>query len=215
MNLQDLHPVDHALTSVEPTNDPYKAQDFWVYFGQKNNLGLDYLQPLFERGSTTEAAARFFAEVHGTTLATEYWAWVKNQAFEKSIDLAGALRTICVVESSSDHAVIGSVIEVDYPSGGPEGPAFPVILGSLPGLTAEVVRITMRDEVGRTMVTAGEQQAGSPTRFIETARFHAPMRSPMACAHSRKRTSQRTTSSTSFWPTPSTSPEAGSPTSSR
>jgi hypothetical protein len=126
--LQDLHSVDHALTSVDPINDPYRAQDFWVYFGQKNNLGLDYLQPLFERGGTTEAAARFFAEVHGTTLAKEYWAWVKNQAFEKSIDLAGALRTICVVKSSSDHAVIGSVIEVDYPSGGPEGPALPVIL---------------------------------------------------------------------------------------
>ena len=49
----------------------------------KNSLGLGYLKPLFERGGTTEAAAQFFAEVHGTTLGAEYWGWVKNQAIEK------------------------------------------------------------------------------------------------------------------------------------
>ena len=57
----------------------------------KNSLGLDYLKPLFERGGTTEAAAQFFAEVHGTTLGAEYWGWVKNQAIEKKFKISDAM----------------------------------------------------------------------------------------------------------------------------
>ena len=89
----------------------------------KNSLGLDYLKPLFERGGTTEAAAQFFAEVHGTTLGAEYWGWVKNQAIEKEYKISDAMGEENATWSPGNNAVIGSVSELPYPpKGAPEGP---------------------------------------------------------------------------------------------
>jgi hypothetical protein len=155
---QSLHAIDHGLTSTDGV-DEYQAQDFWIYFGMKNSLGLDYLKPLFERGGTTEVAARFFAEVHGTTLGAEYWGWVKNQAIEKTFKIFDAMGAD---KCHINGAVIGSVSELDYPpAAGRDGPpASARSTGNLPGLTAKVVRIKVMDEVGPTTITAIQPPAG-------------------------------------------------------
>lgn len=150
--------IDRGLTSLNPANDPYKAQDFWVYFGQERGLGLDYLRPLFERGGTTQAAAEFFSEVHQTSLGDEYWAWVKNQAFEKTNDLGHALEDPCRLEFDRDTLLIGTVPVLPHGQGGGESPRAPVVEGILTRLTAQVVRITFaRDLLSPTLITAGEQ----------------------------------------------------------
>lgn len=103
-NVPPLHPINRALVAsdeyglnssvptVPPTSIQYSAQDFWVYFGNKHGLGLGYLKELFTRGASPEAADAFFQEVYGTSLDSEYWAWVKNQAIEKTIDFGGLVR---------------------------------------------------------------------------------------------------------------------------
>ena len=58
MESQSLHAVDRALTSSgrSPTcpacdqADEYRAQDFWIYFGMKNSLGLGYLKEAVQTG---------------------------------------------------------------------------------------------------------------------------------------------------------------------
>jgi hypothetical protein len=60
----NLRTIAASLLAAEPLNLPYEAQDFWGYFGRKIGRGLEYLQPLFERGGTTTAAVAFFADVH-------------------------------------------------------------------------------------------------------------------------------------------------------
>ena len=157
---QSLHAVDHGLTSTDGA-DEYQAQDFWIYFGMKNSLGLGYLKPLFERGGTTEVAAQFFAEVHSTSLGVEYWGWVKNQAIEKTFKISDAMgENKCHIVAPDDDAVIGSVAELEYPPApGPEGPpASASYTGSLSDLTAKVVRIKVTEAVGRTTITAGQPQ---------------------------------------------------------
>ena len=95
---RDLHPINVALTASElfdgsnpPSHIEHHTQDFWVYFGLKNKLGLAYLKPLFDRGATAAAVDQFFIEEYGTSLGAEYWGWVKNQAIEKTIDFNGAV----------------------------------------------------------------------------------------------------------------------------
>ena len=69
------------------------AQDFWVYFSRKEGLGLDYLRLLFDRGADPEAGGAFFRGLNQTSLADEYWGWVKGQAMERTIDLDATTRT--------------------------------------------------------------------------------------------------------------------------
>lgn len=147
------HAVDRGLTSIQPASDPYKAQDFWVYFGQERSLGLDYLRPLFERGGTTQAAADFLAEVHQTTLGAEYWAWVRNQAFEKANLLDQALADPCRLEFPRDNLLIGTVPVLAHG----QGDLPPAVKGTLERLTAQVVRIVFARDLGPTIITAAEQ----------------------------------------------------------
>jgi len=159
-----LHPIDHGLTGLT-ADDFYRVQDFWVYFGQKNGLGLDYLKPLFERGGTTAAASEFFANVHQiftgiqqTSLGAEYWAWVKNQAIEKTLDLH-VLTNPCRIVSDNDvdKTVIGQVSTLKYSGNLDE---ISSVFGNIKGLTAKVVQITFTKKLGPIKITAGEATGG-------------------------------------------------------
>jgi hypothetical protein len=161
-----LHPVHKSLLAGDKTRGPeervgiaYQAQDFWVYFGNKTGgLGLGYLKELFERGANVDAAVRFFAEEHATTLAAEYWSWVKNQAIEKTVDLDRALPDPCRVEIPRDAPVIGDDLPVLHYPGVEGGPA--TLEGTLSTMTAAVVRVEVHSTVGRTLVTAGQPAGG-------------------------------------------------------
>jgi len=73
----------------------YLAQDFWIYLGYRFGMGLDYLQPILAAGATTATVDTVLSSHAGypenLTLAEAYWAWAKNQAFEKSIDIGGGV----------------------------------------------------------------------------------------------------------------------------
>ena len=148
-----LHPINVGLLATHYLHEDgsdwieYRAQDFWVYFGLKAGLGLDYLMPLFDRGAGPEAADAFFAQEHQTSLGAEYWSWVKNQAMEKTIDFGGRLTDPCRIQAD----VIGTPKQLLYPP----LDAPPWVEGSLPRLTSEVVRIIFSGEnLGQTTVRA-------------------------------------------------------------
>ncbi len=137
-----LHPLDVRLTASHYLRDDgpswieYRAQDFWVYFGLKNGLGLDYLKPLFARGASPDAANSFFAEEYQSSLGAEYWSWVKNQAIEKTIDFDGRLTDPCHVQTD----LIGTVKQLLYPP----IDALAWVDGSLGRLTSAGFRIIFR-----------------------------------------------------------------------
>lgn len=122
-----LHPVNRSLlasgrtTAAEWDTIAYQAQDFWVYFANKQvpELGLGYLQPLFARGACTQAAVDFFAQDMKTSLGAEYWSWAKNQAIEKIFTLGGALTDPGHIVAGRDKSVIGDVAAnaIYYPDG--------------------------------------------------------------------------------------------------
>jgi hypothetical protein len=187
----------------------YEVQDFWVYFGQKRGHGLDYLQPLFERGATLEQAAAFFAEIHPepTSLGAEYWAWVKNQAIERTIPYAGLPADKCKIEGPSDDPVIGPPrTTLSYPD-----VEMPVATsgGILRRLTAEVVKVDITTTImKRTAVTATADITDQPGGAL-AFKVYATV-SPTASAHSRRASSRRVPWSTSSSPILGTSPGAGS-----
>jgi len=163
---RDLHPVNRSLLATDlgegVTIDSiaYTVQDFWVYFANKGEekLGLGYLKSLFTLGADVDAAAEFFTRDHQTSLGAEYWCWVKNQAIEKTVDFDGALQDPCRIVTPRDDLVIGENVPVlGYPAveGTPR-----TLMGTLPRLTAGVVRINLNTNVGRTTVTAGPPGGG-------------------------------------------------------
>lgn len=94
------HAVDVPLTATT-NNEHYKAEDFWVWLGKRLNQsrvvgeeeGLEYLIPFFERGtgvSNVDEELRTTSAYGGpgfAGLSAAYLDWVRNQAFEKTIQL--------------------------------------------------------------------------------------------------------------------------------
>jgi hypothetical protein len=84
---------------------PYEAQDYWVHLftstspesGFRRALPLGQLTSFLERGASTQAvAAEMEASSSFEPLAEEYWAWSKNQVYEKTdVTFAGALSPPC------------------------------------------------------------------------------------------------------------------------
>ena len=156
-----LHAVNRALTASDYQPPPaevadviaYSAQDFWVYLGKKagsTELGLNYLTELFSRGLSPDAVDRMLSEVHGTSLADQYWGWAKNQTIEKAVDFDLALPDPCNLEFPRDTPITGTPQLLFFPA--PDGPRS--VTGTLGRLTARVVMITMISDVGPTTVTA-------------------------------------------------------------
>jgi len=93
----DLHLADLSLkTSGDPVLlHEYLAQDFWVYYGQNNGLGLSYLEQVLSLGATSKTVAESLGD--GTHLEA-YWRWTKNHVMEPEVDYEGLLNTPCELE---------------------------------------------------------------------------------------------------------------------
>ena len=77
-----------------PSDAPYGAQDFWAHLLLRSNdvaprnYTLDELDRFLQSGETTAAIAARLNVPSPTyqPLGKEYWAWVKNQVLEKTVD---------------------------------------------------------------------------------------------------------------------------------
>ena len=152
-----LHSIDRALTAASTSAGDfieYSAQDFWVYLGNEMGpqaFGITYLTELFVRGLSPDAADAMLRDVHGSSLANEYFKWVKNQGIERTDDLeAPELADPCNLELPRDSPVVGTPRELFFP--GADAP--PSVTGTLQRLSAAMVRVTVVQDVGPTVVTA-------------------------------------------------------------
>lgn len=93
-----LHEVDISLeySGGQTDLDEYKAQDFWVYYGQRNGLDLSYLESILEQGASSRAVLDSLG--NGDVLDL-YWDWAKNHVMEPDVDYGGLLGTPCVLET--------------------------------------------------------------------------------------------------------------------
>ena len=90
-------------------------------------------------------------DVHASSLANEYFKWVKNQGIERKDDLeAPALADPCNLELPRDSPVVGTPRELFFPAA--DSP--PSVTGTLQRLSAAMVRVTVTQDVGPTVVTA-------------------------------------------------------------
>lgn len=92
----------------------YLAQDFWIYLGFRFGMGLEYLKPILAAGATTTQVNTVLSTHAGypenLTLAEAYWAWARNQVFEKAIDIGGdVLGTRCTLNTA-----VVTPIDVQY-----------------------------------------------------------------------------------------------------
>ena len=129
-----FHPVDKSLVDTSDLNQ-YKAQDFWVYNGQKLGRGLDYLQEIFNKGAKAATVDKAFKEDFPEIpdLATAYWGWVKNQAFEKEVDLGGSFGTnFCNFDGR-----MAAAVSIDYIG---DAPPFDSIY-DIPPLSSKVLKL--------------------------------------------------------------------------
>ena len=79
--------------------EPYKVQDFWAFVGlslfdftdAKGVTGFSHVMKFFRRGVEPAAVNETLRADFGlhpfTALGDLYWSWVKNQAFERQVDL--------------------------------------------------------------------------------------------------------------------------------
>ena len=138
--------ASHLAGNTDPAWIEYRAQDFWVYFGLKKNLGLIYLKTLFAYGATPAGADQFFIIEHGTSLGAEYWGWVKNQAVEKTFDSDRKLGNPGQINLEATGTPRGLLY--------PPRDQLPSVEGTLPRLTSEVVQIVFSaGEIGETSYT--------------------------------------------------------------
>ncbi len=85
----------------------YSLQDFWIYLGMRVNLGLADVIPFLEAGGDEAALDAVFASDYPQlgSLAEAYWAWVKNQSFEKVFALGrNGFATLCGLDTNSSGA---------------------------------------------------------------------------------------------------------------
>ena len=103
---------------------------------------------MFENGLDTFDADLLFASQYQTLLGLEYWAWVKNQAMEKTFDYDAHLLNPCHIETN----LIGTPQPLVYPPR--DAPS--VVEGTLDRLTSAVVKIEFRGETGPIKVSADQ-----------------------------------------------------------
>ncbi|HFQ60889.1 MAG TPA: hypothetical protein ENK39_01135 [Epsilonproteobacteria bacterium] len=157
------HPIDKSLKSKVKLLE-YKAQDFWVYLGQKSGLGLNYLQDFFLKGANTTTVDKALKENFQMTqsLTDTYWDWAKNQAFEKTTNLRGSFG----VKNCKYDPRMATIENINYLSDAP--PHDKVF--DLPPLTSKVVKINFiaMDKLGYT----GEVEVSSSTMSDIQVKFY-------------------------------------------
>jgi hypothetical protein len=147
------HPITVMLTDFE---NRYRAQDFWVYTFLTRRQSIAYLRPIFEAGGTPEKIYSALA------LGDAYWAWIKNQAFEKTeraIDYEedgndGFQYPTCVLE----HSLVDPPLGMYYPTERQ-------IKGRLTPLTSAVVAITFEQPAQGVSVWAQTKYMSSDLRY--------------------------------------------------
>ncbi len=178
--------LNRSLKSYQDRSEPlseqeksaYKAQDFWVYFGKKRSLGLDYLSGFFTAGATTAAVAEHIADEYGTTLGDEYWEFAKNQFTENATDISiesdSARPPNCkaylglvgseglrdestgryVIDPETKRAIQVPEYRFDYPAETTK------TVERLWDLSSNVVEITFTEDINTTLQVAGEPSQG-------------------------------------------------------
>lgn len=116
---------------------PYEAQDFWLYLMLRFGADLEALIPMLQGGGTIGVVDDVLQTHAGypenLTLGEAYWAWAKNQAFEKAIDLdRGVLGAPCTLNDG-----------VRQPGGTASAVATPTSLTHLINVGAQVVDVTL------------------------------------------------------------------------
>ncbi len=97
----NIRPIDMSLRDNADLLE-YQAEDFWVYLG-RNRLGggVEKLKETLVLGADLDAVIGYFG-LFGFQDA--YWAWVRNQVFEKQDDMDGALDAPCeLLEAAAPH----------------------------------------------------------------------------------------------------------------
>ena len=93
---------------------PYMVQDFWGYLGTRLGGGLGFLIPFLERGheplAVDEALMVGIANSDLPDLATAYWEFAKNQAFEWQVPLDGSSLAQAPCE---EYSIDGDNVPVD------------------------------------------------------------------------------------------------------
>lgn len=94
-----LREIDRSLRGE---NGVYRTQDFWLYIGKKLNADLTFLIPLFDYPPNAQGLNAAILEEYPSlqNLPSVYWDWVKNQSFEKEIDI-GNLGFTCSLSSDA------------------------------------------------------------------------------------------------------------------
>ncbi len=121
----------------------YMAQDFWWYLIQRYGADIALLQPFIERGlATADVSATLRAEYPDDFggsgplggLPAAYWSWVKNQVFEKGVDMGDA-RFGDTCEFTAPAATPSTLTYVPYGEN-------ETVSETLPPLTAHVIHVT-------------------------------------------------------------------------
>lgn len=112
-----LRDVDKSLRG---NNGVYRAQDFWLYVGKKLNADLTFLIPIFDYPPNAEGVNAAILEEYPRlqNLPSLYWDWVKNQTFEKVIDL-DILGVPCTLSITGDGRYRTLTISGGNPTGEP------------------------------------------------------------------------------------------------
>jgi hypothetical protein len=80
-SLVSVRRIDLSFTVPNDPQDSYnyEAQDFWVYLAELRQLSLGYLKYMLEQGATAADVDGQITLHFNSSLADEYWGWVKNQ----------------------------------------------------------------------------------------------------------------------------------------
>jgi len=170
--------IDSRLfTTGGATGADYLAQDFWIYLGYRFGMGLDYLQPILAAGATTPEVDTVLRTHAGypenLTLAEAYWAWAKNQAFEKTVDIGnGVLGDTCTL-----NADVVTPIDVTY-----EVDALPApVTATLAPTSSMLVEIAFAAATGGGYDAALEVQTSRPADTL--GKLYTDASGTNACAN--------------------------------
>jgi len=151
----------------------YMAQDFWWYLLQRFDADIAMLQPFIDRGLATD-------DVH-VTLLTEYpddfgsssgspgglpqayWDWVKNQVFEKGVDMDDS-RFGDTCEFTALAATPSALTYVPYGIND-------TVDETLPPLTAHVVSVTIPNSDGWSDTL---RVTSSGSRYVRATIYRVP-----------------------------------------
>ena len=147
-----------------------------------------------------------FRDVHGTSLAVQYWEWVKNQAIEKSNDLDQALLESLQHRSSTGRACRWHAHADRIPIRRRRATG----AGHAPQLTAAVVKFTIDTNVRKTTFTVTPADPDAALRYKVYVNNDAGCAvDDRAISRARSIPSRRVRSCSSFLPTPATAWKPG------